>query len=276
MKIGLVVRNEGPDCTDTVRDLPPAIEAMGYDALWFTDHVVGVEEYTIYGDEWTEIIVALSYAAATTRTIRLGTSILVVPYRHPVHAAKMLSSIDLLSRGRLNVGVGTGWARKEFDALGAAARFDGRGRWTDDALRLMRRCWEGGQVRWEGASATVEEAAFAPPPAQPAGPPLWVAGNRGTALRRVAALADVWHPFGLQPAQLISVGAEIDELAGRPVARSVRLRAEADESGLQLAQRVQSYESTGCVQVVVDLGGLPLLEYRSRAEDLAGHLGLAR
>ena len=114
MRLGLVVNNYGAPATEAVRRMPVLAEEWGYDSIWVTDHVVGVRSFQpVYGATWMEPMMALAWMAAMTSRIRLGMGGLVVPYRDPVLTAKMVATLDQLSGGRVNLGVGTGWARRE-------------------------------------------------------------------------------------------------------------------------------------------------------------------
>jgi len=178
--------------------------------------------------------------------------VLVVPYRDPVLTAKMLSTIDNLSDGRLVVGIGAGWARGEFAALGRAESFERRGEVVDESLKIMLRCWQGGEFRWEGERFTFGRMTFEPTPAQRPHPPIWVGGQSKAALRRAARIGDAWHPTNISPDEVATLGAQLDELAGRAVPRTIRLRI--DESDLDGApQLLARYEQAGCVEAAVQI-----------------------
>jgi probable F420-dependent oxidoreductase len=253
--VGLAIPNMGADAPDTVRDLPKIVEELGYDSVWVTDHLVGLRATDgLYGSHWMEAVTALTWAAATTTSIRVGTGVLVVPYRHPVLTAKMLATVDVLSGGRLDVGVGTGWSKTEYRALGAGEFFDDRGAVADEALDLVLACWRGGPIEHDGPRFAVRHVEVQPPPAQRPHPPLWVGGNSVAAMRRAARVADVWHPWDLAPAQLEERGRVLDELAGRAVPRSVRVNL--DESRLDgIEDLVDAYLEAGAVRVVVEFRG---------------------
>lgn len=254
MRLGLSVRNTGPSAIEAIRRLPCVAQEWGYTSVWFTDHVVGVGSFApFYRPEWAEALACLAYAAATTSTVRLGVSVLVAPYRDPVYAAKAIATIDQLSGGRLDVGVGTGWARSEFHALGRGHLYPERGPATDEALEVMLRCWPGGELGFEGRWTSFRRIEFAPVPAQRPHPPLWVGGNGPAALRRAARFADVWHPFQLPPDELGRLGARLDVLAGRPVPRSVRLGFAPGTAPAEAAELLQGYQEAGCVEAVVEV-----------------------
>jgi probable F420-dependent oxidoreductase len=273
MRIGLVIPNTGVDAVDAVRRLPAEAERLGYDDVWVTDHVVGVRSLApTHGPVWAEALTCLAYMAATTSRVRLGVGVLVVPYRQPVLAAKILATIDHLSGGRLDVGIAAGWARSEFHALGQGEHFESRGRVTDQRVELMLRCWEGGEFGWDSDVAEFRRMEFAPTPLQSPHPPLWSGGHNPTALRRAARFADVWHPSGVDPAELEQLGRRLDDLAGRPVARSIRLRIPPGEVG-DLPDLLDSYAQAGCIAAAVEFTEVDTWDgVRRAAEGLAAAL----
>jgi probable F420-dependent oxidoreductase len=270
--VGIVVPNTEPGAEKAVRTFPGLAEQLGYRSLWVTDHVVGVRGMApTHGPFWLDAVTTLAHVAATTTVARLGIGVLVVPYRNPVLAAKMLTTIDLLSEGRLDLGIGTGWSRTEYRALGAIDQFESRGRATDEALEVMRACWRGGEVEHDGEFFSFRHITFQPTPAQKPHPPLWIGGQSGPALRRAARLADVWHPHDLSPEEIRTVGARLDELAGRPVPRSVRIHPTADQIPA-IADVVDSYLESGCTHVVIEFRSIPVEATAGCAEKAAAAL----
>jgi probable F420-dependent oxidoreductase len=211
-------------------------ESLRYDSLFVTDHIVlpvssarSVYPYATSGtlpggaaQDYLEPFSLLAYLARATRRIALGTSVLVIPYRNPVVTAKMLATIDVLSRGRLILGAGVGWLREEFEALAAPA-FAERGAVTDEYLRLMRAMWTTDPVTFEGRHYAVRDVHALPKPAQKGGIPIWIGGHTDAALRRAGALGDGWHPIAFRPPGLLLP----DEYA----ARAERVRAAARDAG---------------------------------------------
>jgi probable F420-dependent oxidoreductase len=179
------------------------IEALGYDSLWVSDHVVIPWEirsrypYNATGDfplspstDFLEPLTALALVAAVTTRVRLGTSVLVLPHRHPVLTAKMLATLDHLAPGRVILGAGVGWMKEEIELLGVP--YARRGDWSDEAIRVMRACWRDERVSFRGEFFTFEDLGCRP---RPAGGtiPIWIGGHTGRALQRVATLGDGWH-----------------------------------------------------------------------------------
>ena len=161
-------------------ELARAAERLGYAHLWVSDHVLLPAGSHVPHDHQLDPFASLAWLAAHTREIRLGTSVLVLPYRGVAATAKTLSTIDWLSDGRLIVAVGAGWLRAEFEALGVP--FERRGRLTDEAIAGLRELWAG-----EGELTSL--------PARPI--PIVVGGSSRAALRRAARLGDGWHPLNL-------------------------------------------------------------------------------
>jgi len=152
--------------------------------------------------DYLEPLATLGYLAHATKRVRLGTSVLVVPYRNPLVTAKTLATIDQLSRGRLILGAGVGWLREEFEALAAPA-FEERGAVTDEYLRLMRATWTTDPVTFEGKRYRVRDVHALPKPAQRGGIPIWIGGHTDAALKRAGTLGDAWHPIGLRPPAML-------------------------------------------------------------------------
>lgn len=216
MKIAVVfpsvMYREGPE---GVAGLIRGIERIGYDELDMFDHVVmGYPTETrrrpFYSPQMPimEAFMVLSYAAAITSTIGLGTGVLVLPQRQPVLVAKQAATLDTLSGGRLRLGVGIGWQRSEFEAL--EQPFANRGARTDEAIRLMRAYWSDEHVNFQGEFYQADEIAMEPKPSRGAGLPIWIGGTKAGALRRVAELGDGW--MAMNAPGDAPIEARIDEL----------------------------------------------------------------
>lgn len=188
--LGVILPNYGEEAApDRIGRMAEAAESLRFDAVWATEHIiVGPEAVDPFGRVYAPLV-TLAWIAGFTERIGLGTSIMLVPLHHPIHLAKEVATLQELSRGRVRLGVGTGWHKDEFRLLGY--EFCGRGRRTDEALRLMRALWAG-QRAFQGEHWSFEDATFAPLP-EPQ-PELWVGGNSERAIRRARELGDVWHP----------------------------------------------------------------------------------
>lgn len=259
MRLGLVINNNGAPAAEAVPRMAQEAEALGYDSLWVTDHVIGVNSFNpVYGATWMEPLTSLAWIAGATSKIRLGIGVLVVPYRDPVLTAKMLATIDQLSGGRVDLGIGTGWARSEYHALGRGHLFADRGAVTDESLDVMMRCWEGGEFSWDGKFFQFRNIQFDPTPIQKPRVPLWI-GSRTDQKRpmaRVAKYADVWHPTGLSPEEIAKTGDELDDMAGRKIRRTIRLSHSQASSTDDWIALLQGYREAGCDEAAIDFAGL--------------------
>jgi probable F420-dependent oxidoreductase len=185
-----------------VAEMARAAERAGFDAVSVTDHPMPPARWVAAGGHHSlDPFVALSFAAAATERVRLLTHVLVLPYRNPFLVAKTAASLDVLSGGRLVLGVAAGYLEVEFAALGAD--FARRHERCDEALHALRAAWRGEPVDLEGAGFAARGNAQRPPPAQRReratggwpGPPVWVGGNAPRAIRRAVELGDGWAPF---------------------------------------------------------------------------------
>jgi probable F420-dependent oxidoreductase len=185
---------EGPA---KIADMARGIEEIGYDHIDIYDHVI--MGYNIPGRDKSyyspkmpvlEAVATLSYAAAVTSRVTLGTEVLVLPQRHPVLVAKQFSTLDLLSGGRVRLGVGVGWQKSEFDALGE--NFADRGKRTDEAIEVLRTCWRDERIDFDGAYYKASAMTMQPPSPQGADLPIWIGGNTPPAYRRIGKYGDGW------------------------------------------------------------------------------------
>jgi alkanesulfonate monooxygenase SsuD/methylene tetrahydromethanopterin reductase-like flavin-dependent oxidoreductase (luciferase family) len=175
--MGVNVPNFGPGTEPGVlRRWAQTVEGLGFDLLMMSDHIaVTADVAEQYPAPFYEPFTTLAWLAGLTSRIRLGTTVLIVPYRHPLLVARMAANLNDLSGGRLVLGVGTGWATQEFDALGVP--FHQRGKLTDEYLRTMRAAWADQQDYRAGQI------------------PIWVGGNSDAGLRRAVRLGEAWHPL---------------------------------------------------------------------------------
>jgi probable F420-dependent oxidoreductase len=209
--VGLTLPTQGPLATpEAVSTIARQADALGYGSVWVTDHIAmpmrAESRYPYTADgrlpwdpsiPYLDALTALTWVGALTRAVRLGTSVLVLPMRHPLPVAKALATLDYLSGGRAVLAVGAGWFAEEFALLGQS--FHDRGRRLDDAVRLLRACWGPDPVRYRGEFYDLPAFAMAPKPPQGSRLPVLAGGEGDVALRRVAAVCDGWQPLGLEP-----------------------------------------------------------------------------
>src|SRR5512145_1088407 len=175
-------------------------EALGLDGVFVPDHILAKPATTQhYGAHWPDPFSLLAFFAGCTRRIHLGASVIVLPYRGALVAAKAAATVDQASGGRFIFGVGVGWDEAEFTDL--RLPFRERGRLSDDYLRAIKAAWASDVPEYRGAYVSFAGATFSPRPAQQPGPPIWVGGSpggiSGPAVRRCALLGDAWHPLAL-------------------------------------------------------------------------------
>jgi probable F420-dependent oxidoreductase len=208
-----------------IRTLAQRAEALAFQTVWFADHIVIPRhvdpQYPYEADgaspfdptqPFYEPLSVLNFLAGCTERIRLGMHVLIIPYREPVFAAKILATLDALSGGRLILGAGTGWMAEEFAALGLT-NFAERGSVTNEYLRLFKELWTKEDPEFRGKHARVSGIGFLPKPVQRPHPPIWIGGHSLPALRRVALVGDGWMPIGLRPPSLLQPPEMADKLA---------------------------------------------------------------
>ena len=212
MEFGFGVPTRGPLATpENIGELARRGEEMGFDIVSVSDHIVVPNDissrypYSETGEfaggavgSYLEQLAALSFVAGQTSTLRLLTAVMVLPHRSPVLTAKILATIDVLSKGRLIVGCGVGWMREEFEAIGAPP-FDERGAVGDEYIRAFKELWTSDNPSFEGKYCRFSDITFLPKPVQKPHPPIWIGGESPPALRRAARLGDAWYPIGTNP-----------------------------------------------------------------------------
>ena len=193
-------------------------EALGLDGVFVPDHILAKPATTQhYGAHWPDPFSLLAYLAGRTERVRLGASVIVLPYRSALVAAKAAATVDQASRGRFIFGVGVGWDEAEFTDL--RLPFRERGRLSDDYIRAIKAAWAADVPEYRGDYASFSGATFSPRPAQRPHPPIWVGGAPGAvsspAVRRCAELGDAWHPLGLSLDDIEKGFATVRDLATR-------------------------------------------------------------
>jgi probable F420-dependent oxidoreductase len=193
-------------------------EALGLDGVFVPDHILAKPATTQhYGGHWPDPFSLLAYLAGRTQRVRLGASVIVLPYRNALVAAKSAATVDQASRGRFIFGVGVGWDEAEFVDL--RLPFAERGRLSDDYIRAIKAAWAADVPEYRGDYVSFSGATFSPRPAQRPHPPIWVGGAPGAvsgpAVRRCAELGDAWHPLGLSLDDIEKGFATVRDLAAR-------------------------------------------------------------
>jgi probable F420-dependent oxidoreductase len=252
MQFGFNLPNSGALATPQIMSrIAREGEALGYDYLTVTDHVAlpdmaepgypYSESGAFYSTDSAhrhEMLTLAAYLAAITTRLRLVLAVLVVPHRPAVLAAKQLATIDVLSGGRLTVGIGAGWLKAEFDAV-VTTPFAKRGAVTDEYVAAFRRLWMEKQPKIAGRYVHYDGLLLEPKPVQKPHPPIWVGGESGPSLRRAARLGDAWYPIGTNNAHLLDTLPRYE--AGVARLRQLTEAAGRDPNAVALTYRVKRY-----------------------------------
>ena len=286
MEIGLHLPHVGPLATrEGVIGFAKAAEEHGFDSLWVSDHVIVPRKlnakYPYSRDgafpvppdmAFLEPVATLLAVAGVTQRAKLGTTILVIPMRNPIVTAKQLATLDVLSNGRLILGVGAGWMQEEFEMLGVP--FERRGARESEYIRLYKALWTEDNPSFRGKFWQIEDVGFSPKPLQKPHPPIWVGGHAPGALRRAGRLGDGWHAVGVAPSAVAEGYREVQrhaEQAGRDpasVALSVRARVPVNEPA-QAVEQLAAYREVGVSHVVLEAGAGDLERSREMMAVLA-------
>ncbi len=274
MKLGIALPHFGPHASpQAIVTVARNAESLGFASLWVLDRLLWpmqpVSKYpgNPRGDmpfpmqNTYDPLMVLSFAAAHTERLLLGTSVLVAAYRGPVVTAKMTATLDQLSGGRMILGLGVGWSADEFIATGRG--IEDRNQQADEFIQVLRMLWTSEESGFEGKFYRVPRSVFLPKPLQRSGPPIWVGGNSERALRRVAAHGDGWHPTSRMPiSELKEKIARVREMAEkhgrRPedIALTLRWNAFPDlavpENGPLVAEKLRDYREAGVEHICID------------------------
>src|SRR5712691_10081489 len=253
MKYGIAIRNMGQQSTrETVVACARAAEQLGFDALFVSDHLaLPPDDVEGSGGRYLDVLATLAYLAGATDRIRLGVSVLVLPYRPAVLTAKQVATIQELSGGRMILGVGVGWMKREFEALGVDKRM--RGRISNETLRVLRHLFSTEAQAYRGDLVNFPPFVFEP---RPACPPIWIGGNGDPAIARVLEFGDGWHP--MLPAEKLkpAVAALREQARARGRAEPeivVRRGLKLDDVGAARA-RLETERVAGATYFILDLG----------------------
>ncbi len=274
MKLGIALPHFGPYASrQAIVTVARSAEALGFASLWVLDRLLWpVQPLSKYpGNPRGEMplpmqntydpLVVLSFAAAHTEKLMLGTSVLVAAYRSPAVTAKMMATLDQLSNGRTILGLGVGWSADEFTAVGRGIA--DRNQQADEFIQVVRELWTTEESFFEGEFYRVPRSVFLPKPVQKSGPPIWIGGNSERALRRVAVYGDGWHPTSRMPvAELKEKIAQTRNAAkqrGRrseAIALTLRWNAFPDltvtENRPLVADKLREYRQAGVEHICID------------------------
>ena len=265
MKLGVYLRNMGPASSpDTITKCALAAERACLDSLWLADHIaIPPDDAEGSGGRYLEPLATLAYLAGLTERIRLGSGVLVLPYRPPLITAKWVATVQELSRGRLLLGVGLGWMEAEFRAVGA--RRGDRGRVSDDTLAFLNRCFAD-----DHAVSNGQPFLFRPRPARP---PIIVGGSPPHALERAARYGDGWMPMARAPGQLEPAIAELGEMfarAGKPAPEIVVLTSLPLDDRVAATDLARRFAAAGATTLVHSFRYQETSEFEAVAERLGG------
>jgi probable F420-dependent oxidoreductase len=276
MRYGFYLPTRGGCATpETLEAIVEHGEALGFHSVMIADHVVfptaitSKYPYTVSGEfpgggDALEQLALMSFVAARTRRLRLVTSVMILPYRHPVLTAKMLATIDVLSRGRVTVGVGVGWLREEFEALDAPD-FERRGAVSDEYLKIFKTLWTQTPASFQGEFHRFDSLRCLPLPVQKPHPPIWIGGHSMPALRRAARYGDGWHPVGANPAVPLrpaELRASLDQLSRMTEAEK------RDPSALTISFKAPVYDVSATT-----IGGAERRPFSGTPQQVADDIG---
>ena len=284
MLFGVTIPNNwGVEDPQQVLEFGPLAESLGYDSVWVMDHLfnTGYIRERLEDRPYYHPMSTLSYLAATTSKVTLGTSVLVLPYHNPVELAKYAATLDQISGGRVTLGVGVGAMAEEFDALGISMRQ--RGSLTDECIDIMKELWSSHLPSYRSKRWDFSELYFSPKPVQST-IPVWVGGSSPGAMKRTALRGDGWHPTGLSPEEFALGKRQISETAaaaGRDpekIAWSIRVEVEVHgrpssdraasrttlpgEDPAMMVAAIKAYQDAGVDHTVLALnsGDVPALQ----------------
>jgi probable F420-dependent oxidoreductase len=250
MKLGIhlphVGRKAGPD---SIRRAAIQAEELGFADVWVSEHII-VPQGAPYPPSpiFYDPVLTLTWAAACTKRVGLGTSVLVLPMRHPLPLAKELATLQCLSEGRLVIGAGVGWMKEEFAALGTP--FTNRGKRMDEGIALMRAVWSQDPVSFEATHvpAVVERMRMLPMPPKI---PIWIGGISKPAIARAIGIGDGWHGTRLSPEEIAPVAKELRAARGADFPLSIRLGWDGKDD-TELARKLDGYARAGMDHVMVE------------------------
>ncbi len=294
MKFGVTIPNNwGVEDPKQVLEFGPLAESLGYDSVWVMDHLfnTGYIRERLEDKPYYHPMSTLSYLAATTSKVTLGTSVLVLPYHNPVELAKYAATLDQISGGRVTLGVGVGAMTEEFDALGISMRE--RGSLTNECIDIMKELWSSHLPKFQSKRWDFSDLYFSPKPAQ-SSIPIWVGGSSPGAIKRTALRGDGWYPTGVSAESYALTKHEIMEAAtaagrdasamtwstrlevevhGRPSSEraSTRTRLPGDDSEMMVAG-IKAYQDAGVDHMVLALNSGDVSALKRQMETIAAEV----
>lgn len=271
MRFGFVLPNNwGLADAREMADLAVEAEDLGIDSVWVNHHVVNIGYVAErLGDRpYHDALTTLTWAAARTERVKLGTSVLVVPYLHPMNLAKALATLDQLSGGRVIAGLGVGSLPEENAVLGVG--YDDRGRYCDEAILVMQRLWADGDASFAGEHFSFSGVITSPKPIQTP-LPVWIGGTRAPARRRAARLGQGWHPMCSAPGlarrmpHLERALIEVDR-----VRADIVVAPRIDVSVVPDAASVSAFAAAGADQLIVSVSSSDVAEIRAALAHIGG------
>ncbi len=205
MRFGINILNFGPGASPaSLRRWVQFAEQVGFHLVMISDHVAITRDVQVeFPAPFYDPYIALSWIAGWTKKIALGTTVTILPYRHPLQTARIAANLDQLSGGRFIFGVGVGWAKEEFEALNIP--FHRRGALANEYLEIIRMCWANDWASYDGEFISFNHIQTGPRPLRKTGPPIWVGGSSDAALKRAVRFGDAWHPYRVRVGWLKNV-----------------------------------------------------------------------
>lgn len=274
MRFGFVVPNNmGVEDVNEVVRLGVKAESLGYDSVWVNHHIlnVGYVKDRLAQRPYQDALVTLTWIGSQTSRIQLGTSVLVMPYLHPMALAKHLATLDQLSGGRLIVGLGAGSLPEENEALGVP--YESRGKLCNEFLQVLRILWTEEDASFAGSFYSFENMISSPKPLQDPHPMIVIGGNRPAALKRVARYGDGWHPMNLAPdgveRRMEVIRAEAEAFGREDVPQTVQVRLDMNRVD---AESVAAYEAAGVTDLVMHMSSADIEKQETAMEAFAAKM----
>lgn len=281
MKFGLCLPIRRDTSVEFNIELAKEAEALGFDSIWVSDHVVVPDgQVGRFSSVFYDPFVLLTAIASETESLKLGTSLIIVPYRNPIVVAKMISTLDVLSEGRVVFGVGPGWLIEEFEALGV--NYKDRGKITNEYLKAIIELWEKDDPLFEGEYVNFSEIKFFPKPFKNRIPEIWVGGNSSKAISRAVELGSGWQPTWINPVNMTKAIENLKKVAEESnkdisrftysVRNRIKISKERNENSSKIVDNEPSFLFKGTMdQILKDIeafgqGGVDYVVFDPEAE----------